>query len=192
VADRTNHYEAAFEEFLRAREIPYIAVDEGRRALLAGKSLKSLDFILSPADARGWLVDIKGRKFPSGDQKQYWKNWSTRDDLTGMTAWQNLFGERFGALLVFAYWVLGDRSPVPREELFSFRSREYAFVAVRLADYAGDARPISPRWDTLAMPSGRFRSLAAPIDAFLNGTSWPENSLSHGVLAPSARLSTAG
>ena len=31
------------------------------------------------------LVDVKGRRFPSGDeQKQYWKNWSTRDDLVSL------------------------------------------------------------------------------------------------------------
>jgi glutamyl-tRNA synthetase len=34
-----------------------------------------------------WLVDVKGRRFPSGDeQKQYWKNWSTRDDLRSLAA----------------------------------------------------------------------------------------------------------
>lgn len=38
-----------------------------------GASIKSLDFIVSAAVR--WLVDVKGRKFPSGDiQKQYWKN----------------------------------------------------------------------------------------------------------------------
>ena len=30
MAKRDNHYEAAFEEFLRAREIPYVAVDESK------------------------------------------------------------------------------------------------------------------------------------------------------------------
>jgi len=34
MAKRSNHYEAAFEEYLRQRQIPYVAVDEKKRALL--------------------------------------------------------------------------------------------------------------------------------------------------------------
>ncbi len=74
MAHRDNHYEAAFEEYLRNRGVPYVAVDEAKRSVLSnGASIKSLDFIVSAAVR--WLVDVKGRKFPSGDiQKQYWKN----------------------------------------------------------------------------------------------------------------------
>ena len=92
---RDNHYEAAFEAFLRARRLPYIAVDEARRSLVADGSLKSLDFIVSPPGQSSWLVDVKGRRFPSGDEHhQYWKNWSTRDDLRSLAAWQNAFRRR--------------------------------------------------------------------------------------------------
>jgi hypothetical protein len=46
MADRDNHYEVAFEEYLRSRGIPYVAVDEARRSLLSeGGSIKSLDFM---------------------------------------------------------------------------------------------------------------------------------------------------
>ncbi|MEZ6069014.1 MAG: hypothetical protein R3C10_01830 [Pirellulales bacterium] len=31
---RGNHYESAFEEYLRSRQVPYLAVDESRRSLL--------------------------------------------------------------------------------------------------------------------------------------------------------------
>jgi len=76
MANRDNHYEAAFEEYLRAKRLPYVAVDEARRSILAdGRSIKSLDFIVSSPSETTWLVDVKGRRFPSGDgQKQYWKN----------------------------------------------------------------------------------------------------------------------
>ena len=48
MANRDNHYEAAFEEFLRGRGVPYVAVDEAKRSLLSnGASIKSLDFIVS-------------------------------------------------------------------------------------------------------------------------------------------------
>lgn len=60
MAIRSNHYDAAFEEFLRARCVPYVAVDEKRRALLADSSIKSFDFIVE-ADGPNLLVDVKGR-----------------------------------------------------------------------------------------------------------------------------------
>ena len=87
MARRHSHYEAAFEEYLRYRCVPYVAVDEAKRSLLAnGESIKSLDFIVSSPGAITWLVDVKGRRFPSGEDqnRQYWKNWSTCDDLRSM------------------------------------------------------------------------------------------------------------
>jgi hypothetical protein len=167
MANRENHYEAAFEEYLRERCVPYVAVDEAKRSRWADGSIKSLDFIVSPGDRGSWLVDVKGRRFPSGEQKQYWKNWSTRDDLVSMSQWERLFGERFGGLFVFAYNVVGDRAPLPEPDLFEFRGGLYGFVAIRLSEYALHARPISPSWDTWAMPTGRFRELAAPLADFL-------------------------
>jgi hypothetical protein len=167
MANRDNHYEAAFEEYLRSQRVPYVAVDEARRSRWADGSIKSLDFIVSPPGRASWLVDVKGRRFPSGGQKQYWKNWSTRDDLVSLSRWEQLFGREFGGLFVFAYNIVGDRSPLPAEALFEFRGGLYAFVGIRLREYAMHARPISPRWDTLAMPVVHFRQLAAPLDAFL-------------------------
>jgi len=172
MANRDNHYEAAFEAYLRARGVPYVAVDEARRSLLAdGESIKSLDFIVSSAGPEVWLVDVKGRRFPSGDDesRHYWKNWSTRDDLKSLAHWEELFGANFRGLFVFAYHVLGDRAPLPADQLFEHRGALYGFVGVTLADYAAGCRLISPRWDTVAMPTEQFRQLARPVAAFLCG-----------------------
>jgi hypothetical protein len=170
MANRDNHYEAAFEAFLRARRLPYVAVDEARRSLVADGSLKSLDFIVSPAGPVSWLVDVKGRRFPSGDEHhQYWKNWSTRDDLRSLAAWQSHFGPGFCSLLVFAYLLVANRSPLPREQLFEFRGAHYGFLGVRLADYVPYARPLSESWDTVAMPTGLFRRAARPLEEWLLG-----------------------
>jgi hypothetical protein len=154
---------------LRGRCVPYIAVDEAKRSLLAdGRSIKSLDFIVSAPGRITWLVDVKGRRFPSGDvQKQYWKNWSTRDDLRSLAQWEELFGPTFSGMFVFAYDVLGDRSPLPAEELFAYRGSLYGFIAVPLADYAAHSRPISPRWDTWALSAGDFRRYARPLTFLL-------------------------
>ncbi len=168
MANRDNHYEAAFEAWLREHRVPYVAVDEGRRSRFAGGSVKSLDFIVSPDGGCSWLVDVKGRRFPSGDGKQYWKNWSTRDDLVSLARWQRFFGEQFGGLFVFAYNVVGDRSPLPVERLFEFRGGLYGFVGIRLCDYAMHARPISAKWDTLAVSTASFRQLAAAVETFFD------------------------
>jgi hypothetical protein len=169
MANRDNHYEAAFEAYLRSRGVPYVAVDEAKRSVFSdGASIKSLDFIVSSPSGATWLVDVKGRRFPAGeDQKQYWKNWSTRDDLDSLAQWERLFGETFRGLFVFAYDVLGDRAPLPAEQLFEFRGSLYGFVAVRLADYADSAHQISPRWDTVAMPTADFRRVARPLEELL-------------------------
>ncbi|OHB70113.1 MAG: hypothetical protein A2V70_03650 [Planctomycetes bacterium RBG_13_63_9] len=169
MANRDNHYEAAFEEYLRRHGVPYVAVDEAKRSLLSdGSSVKNLDFIVSAPGETTWLVDVKGRRFPSGDEtKQYWKNWSPREDLQSLAQWEGLFGKGFFGLFVFAYEVLGDRAPLPAEQLFEHRGNLYGFVAVRLADYVAHARLISPSWDTIAMPTGEFRRLARPMEELL-------------------------
>jgi len=170
MANRDNHYEAAFEGYLRHRGVPYVAVDEAKRSVLSdGASIKSLDFIVSSPGETTWLVDVKGRRFPSGEQNaQYWKNWSTRDDLLSLSQWEELFGENFRGLFVFAYDILGKRSPLPDEQLFDYRERSYGFVAIRLCDYVSAARQISPAWDTVAMPTADFRRLARPMEELLS------------------------
>lgn len=171
MAKRDNHYEAAFEDYLRARRAPYVAVDEARRSILEGadsetRSLKNLDFIVPAAD-RTWLVDIKGRRFPSGRQRRYWRNWSTRDDLCSLARWESLFGPRFAGLLVFAFEIVADRAPVAEDLLHAFRGQLYGFVAMRLTHYAAHARTLSPRWDTVSIPTSLFRQLARPLDDLL-------------------------
>ncbi len=168
MANRDNHYEAAFEEYLCQRRLPYIPIDETKRSQLAGESLKSLDFIVRASPQATWLIDVKGRRFPAAhERRQYWKNWATRDDLRAMAAWERLFGPGFQGLFVFAYAIVGDLSPLPIEQLHSFRGRSYAFVGVRLCDYACFARPISAAWQTVALPSQRFREIARPLDELL-------------------------
>ena len=172
MAKRDNHYEAAFEAYLRWLAVPYIAVDETHRSLAgtaaggtAGvvrpPSLKSVDFVVSPRNSSGsWLVDVKGRRFPTGSS--YFKNWSTADELLSLAAWEELFGAQAKGLLVFAYNVVGDRAPLAAEELFVFRGSLYGFVGIELAHYTCWSKQLSPRWGTVTVPVARFRALARP------------------------------
>jgi hypothetical protein len=167
MAKRDNHYEAAFEAYLRDRRLPYVAIDETKRSLLGGESIKSLDFIVHASQGASWLVDVKGRRFPgTNERKQCWKNWSTLDDLRAMAAWERLFGAGFQGLFVFAYAITGDRSPLPAEQLAKYRQGLYGFLGVRLCDYACYARPISAAWQTVALASRKFREIARPVDEF--------------------------
>lgn len=167
MANRTNHYEVALEAYLRFLRIPYLATNEQRRSLLGDVSVKNLDFVVTAPGGASWLVDVKGRRFPAGRGRQLWKNWSTRDDLESMARWEQLFGPRAAGLLVFAYHLVGRESPVPADQVFPYRGELYAFVGARLSDYASHARPISPRWQTLALGARQFRAVARPLSAWL-------------------------
>jgi hypothetical protein len=172
LAKLENPYEAAFAAWLRSLTIPAIAIDEHQRQLLGTATVKNLDFIVTtrvPETAQGttWLIDVKGRRFPSGRQRHYWKNWTTREDLRGLAGWEQQFGPGSSGLIVFAYLVLNERSPLPSEELFCFQDQYYAFLAIRWFEYASAARVISPKWETLAVPTRRFRELVRPARHFL-------------------------
>src|SRR5262245_43554179 len=163
MAKRDNHYESAFEAWLRAVRLPFVTVNETRRAEAGRRSLKNIDFIVSPAvQPESWLVDIKGRQFPTAG-RQFWRNWSTADELASLASWETLFGPQFCGLLVFAYQVVGDRAPLAADELFAFRRRLYGFLGVRLDHYASFARPLSARWNTVTVSVPQFRALARPV-----------------------------
>jgi len=174
MADRHNHYEAAFEAYLRELRVPYIAVNESRRSLLPeGATLKSLDFLVPSLGPTIWLIDIKGRRFPTGQKKpQYWTNWCTQDELESLDQWEQMFGPSFQGLLVFAYWVVGQRMPLPEEQLFSFREQTYGFLGIPLLDYQAASRQRSRRWQTVSIPMAEFRRCTRPVHEFL-GRCWP-------------------
>lgn len=161
------HYEAAFEDYLRSRGVPYVPVEEARRAIFAGERIKSFDFIVYPGGGPNWIVDVKGRRFPyiaEDGGKRYWENWVAQEDLDSLGEWQSVFGQDFEARLVFVYWLEGppNRWPTPRPH--AFRGDDYAFLSVRLADYREHARRRSASWETVSMSAERFRSICQPVE----------------------------
>lgn len=172
-----NRYEVAFERFLRSIRRPFLSNRQERRFLLENDStLKNFDYVVSAASGSNWIVDVKGRRFPGGSHSvKYWKNWTTRDDLVGLLHWEevlsaggNEYFER--SAFVFAYWVVGDKSPVPTEKLFVDRGASYAFFVVPVKTFIAEARFISPKWNTYEIPSRRFREVAVPADVFFNSS----------------------
>ena len=173
MADRNSHYESAFKDYLRAKGWPYVVVDDARKAIFAGASIKSFDFLVYSESGPNLLVDVKGRRFPDGvrgakrGRSKAWENWITRQDVEGLSQWQKVFGPDFTASLVFAYLLEGPPRRAPFEDVHLFKRRHYAFVAVRLADYVAAAKPRSAKWQTLAVPAATFAALAADVATML-------------------------
>ncbi len=170
---RSVHYEAAFESYLQAKGWPYVVVDEAKKAIFANVSIKSFDFLVYSDNQPNLLVDIKGRKFPDtsrstvGQPARAWENWVTREDIESLLEWERIFGAEFSAVLVFAYWLQGSPRSGPFEDVHFFRNRHYAFVGIRVAEYAAAVRPRSAKWQTLSMPAGQFGRSVRDIGGFL-------------------------
>lgn len=169
MAIRSNHYDAAFEEFLRQQRTPHVVVDEHRRSLLQDGSLKSMDFIVYSQRTTNLLVDVKGRRFPSGAEAagHKWENWTTADDLVSLARWEQVFGSDFRSLLVFAYHVSEFRWLREHAAPFQHRNRIYAFYGIWADDYRRSMRHRSVSWETVSLPSADFRRLRRPIAEFL-------------------------
>lgn len=167
--DRSNHYEAAFEAFLRDRGVGFVAVDEAKRTLLGDTDVKSLDFII--VDSAKLVVDVKGRRFPGGSPdrpKKVWQNWSTEDDIDGLARWAAHFGPGFRGVLAFVYHLAPPFAvPAGTPDAFDFRGNTYLMRAVDAAAYRGRMRPRSRRWNTVHLGTADFRALVRPFSDFV-------------------------
>ncbi len=171
MAQRRFHYDQAFEHYLRANAIPYVAVDEAKRSLAgrvpAGASgLKSFDFVVYSESGPNLLIDVKGRKH-SGRTGRAFQNWVTRDDVTSLGKWRGIFGEGFEAAFAFLFWCDAQPPDALFHELFEFNRRWYAVYAIGLTDYRRHMRDRSAKWDTVSLPAAAFAELARPLKAML-------------------------
>src|SRR5947208_7679777 len=169
--NRDNHYEAAFEAYLRERGVGFVAVDEAKRSLLGDGEVKSLDFIVVGPDTARLVVDVKGRRFPggpAGSPRKVWQNWSTEEDVDGLARWATHFGPDFRGVLAFVYHVEPPfRLPADTPDLFAHRDRAYLMRAVGADEYRAAMRPRSRRWGTVHLPTADFRRLVRPFSHFL-------------------------
>src|SRR4029079_19451666 len=77
VADRSVHYEAAFQAYLRDTGVPCVAVDEAKKALFANAKLKSFDFVVYSKSGPNLLIDVKGRQMRNGSSRRGFETWTT-------------------------------------------------------------------------------------------------------------------
>ena len=163
--DRSNHYEAAFEAYLRANGVGFIAVDEARRTLLGDADVKSLDFIVVGPESARLVVDVKGRKF--APPRAVWHNWSTQEDVDGLARWATHLGPGYRGVLAFVYH-LADTIELPPDtpDQFTFRGDRYLMRGVTVNDYRQHLRTRSPRWGTVHLPTAAFRRVVKPFAEF--------------------------
>ena len=163
---RRFHYEAAFERWLRGHAVPYVGVDEAKRAIAptgyGAHTLKSFDFVVYRPGPVNLLVEVKGRKL--GTASSY-PNWSTRGDVESLLRWQGLFGEGFMAAFVFLYWCEHEPRDALFQDVFEAGGKWYLPMMVRVADYARRMRRRSAKWDTVHLAAADFRELAVPLHA---------------------------
>ena len=169
MADRSVHYEAAFEAFLREKGIPCVAVDEAKKALFANAKLKSFDFVVYSKDGTGpnLLVDVKGRQALGrgpGSRRNF-ETWTTEQDVIDLMQWEQVFGDGYKAVLTFIYWI--DPPLTPEPGMFCHKGRWYWLMGVDLAEYRNHMRRRSAKWETVCLPAEDFRSLARPIESWL-------------------------
>jgi hypothetical protein len=172
MAIRSNHYEAAFEAYVRSLRVPCVAVDETRRAVFGEGGVKNPDFLLYPRYAANLVVEVKGKRGKNARGWRDWENWVTTDDLDGLVRWQGLFGPGFRAILAFVYAEEPQPFPLPRENgAFEFRGLEYRFWAVGLDDYLNHLRSRGPAWKAVAMARKAFRRRVRPLREWIPMTS---------------------
>jgi hypothetical protein len=169
MAQRRFHYEQAFEQYLRERTIPYVAVDEAKRALQSGqppKSLKNFDFVVYSRSGANLLVDVKGRKH-FGRSSRSLDNWVTDADIRSLHAWEGIFGQGFRGAFAFLYWCEQQPPDVLFREMFESAGRWYAVLAITLTDYQQYLKRRSPSWETVCIPAEAFAQLAVPLKQLL-------------------------
>jgi hypothetical protein len=164
VANRSNHYEAAFEAYIRSLRVPCVAVDEAKRALSGDQGVKNPDFLLYPRWGTNLVVEVKGKRGKNAAGRRPWENWVTTDDLDGLARWQEMFGPGFRAILAFAYAEPLQPFPLPKQSgSYEFRGLDYRFWAVGLDDYVAHLRSRGPAWKAVAMARAEFRRRVRPL-----------------------------
>jgi hypothetical protein len=163
-----NHYEAAFDAYLRERGAAVVPVVEGRRSYLDPGEVKSPDFLVVAPGGAKLVVDVKGRKFPGtgtgGKPRAVWHNWCEREDVVSLARWADRLGPDFRPILAFVYDLALDVVlPPDTPDVFAFRGRVYLLRAVDAGAYAARMRTRSPRWRTVHLSAADFRALVKPV-----------------------------
>ena len=162
-----NLYEWGFEVVLTQRRQRFWRMRDVDRAVLDAGPVKGFDYLVQAGPDQAWLVEIKGRSFPTSTGG-LWENWVTQDDLASLLQWQQHFGACAAGLLVFAYRCTND-AVMPGRPWTPLRvdATRFGFVAVEVQRYMQAAKLRSKKWRTFSLPRASFLKLVRPLEAFL-------------------------
>ena len=165
----SNHYERAFENWLRDNCIGYVRADEHKKSERVGGPVKSFDFLLYPPNQPRIIAEVKGRKFKgtSFEKLTGFECWVTREDIEGLTSWQKNFGPDYIAVFVFAYRIENVDVDFDGRAVYDFDRNKYMFFAAKLDDYRKYMKRRSPKWQTLTLPAEKFRKCARQLQEIL-------------------------
>ena len=164
-----NHYERAFENWLRDNHIQYVSVDEQKRATFAHSKIKSFDFLLYPPNGQIIIAEVKGRTFKGTSLAKLTglECWVTTEDIDGLTGWQKVFGPDHKVVFVFAYKIENVDVDFDGRDFYDFARNRYVFFCVTLDHYRMFMKRRSPKWQTVTLPADMFRRCAIQIQAFI-------------------------
>ena len=170
MANRSNHYEAAFEAL---HPVAPGAVRGRRRgqagAFRATTGSRIPDFLLYPRLGPNLVVEVKGKRGKNAEGRRPWENWVTTDDLDGLARWQEMFGPGFRAILAFAYAEPLPPFPLPRDER-SVRvpgPRRIASGRSGSTTTSPTSGREGPAWKAVAMARAAFRRRVRPLREWL-------------------------
>ena len=165
------NYEQVFENWLIDNRVQYVVVDQQKRRIFARSRIKSFDFLLYPSSSRPVIAEVKGRKFKGKSLSALsgLECWVTMEDVRGLLRWEQVFGDGFEAVFIFAYEFEYIDVETDGREVYDFQNNRYMFYAVRLGDYMEFMKVRSPKWQTVTLPAAKFRQFAVPVRELLLG-----------------------
>jgi hypothetical protein len=175
-----NHYEKAFENWLIDNAIPYVFVDEHKKAAVSPCRVKSFDFLLYSRDGKLILAEVKGRTFKGNSLANLTslECWVTIEDIEGLRNWRNVFGKdgctapvrtfaETSAAFIFVYKIEAIDVDFDGREIFEYNAKRYLFLCVNLDDYCLYMKQRSRRWRTVTLPADKFRRSAIELAELL-------------------------
>lgn len=126
--------------------------------------MKNFDFIVSSFNGK-YLIDIKGKQFPY-DPANYWENWISDDDISGLKLWATHFNA-FTPLLVYVYDIRFQEDRNKFDDKLKYGGKHYGFVAIELGIYHVNAKSRGKKWDAISVSRERFSKLARPLSSYI-------------------------
>lgn len=156
-----NHYEQAFSGWLIETGVRALAVEQARRPVYQGVTLKNFDVLVEGAD--GVLaLDVKGRRD---------RPWVSRTDLFSMMGWNSLLQGKAQPGFLFAFYTPMHALAGRVADLACTRHETpagvYRYCLLGLADAQRLAKPRSASWATLDFEWGGFARAVMPLDTLL-------------------------